>query len=239
MTVVEMHVMFRELAQQMGMQTVRAILSEDIDTCLNIAVNDYIKKVIADNVKMSGNNKIYIYNDKIYVDNAKIGQINVLRTLIDKLEISNITINKEENKFTAEINNNNVFLFTSSYIYYNDIFGGFSARIVDNDYLYSTLHDFCNRATFNYPIIVFTDNSDSKTNTIIIDIYTEDNSKDINTHKKPSKVVLNIIKKPNIITYINDTSSSNINCDLPEYTHIDIVKAAAELYLRSVVSTSN
>ena len=51
MTVVEMHVMFRELAQQMGMQTVRAILSEDIDTCLNIAVNDYIKKVIADNVK--------------------------------------------------------------------------------------------------------------------------------------------------------------------------------------------
>ena len=75
----------------MGMQTVRAILSEDIDTCLNIAVNDYIKKVIADNVKMSGNNKIYI-------DNAKIGQINVLRTLIDKLEISNITINKEENK---------------------------------------------------------------------------------------------------------------------------------------------
>ena len=218
MTVVEMHVMFRELAQQMGMQTVRAILSEDIDTCLNIAVNDYIKKVIADNVKMSGNNKIYI-------DNAKIGQINVLRTLIDKLEISNITINKEENKFTAEINNNNVFLFTSSYIYYNDIFGGFSVRIVDNDYLYSTLHDFCNRATFDYPII--------------IDIYTGDNSKDINTHKKPSKVVLNIIKKPNIITYINDTSSSNINCDLPEYTHIDIVKAAAELYLRSVVSTSN
>ena len=223
MTVVEMHVMFRELAQQMGMQTVRAILSEDIDTCLNIVVNDYIKKVIADNVKMSGNNKIYI-------DNAKIGQINVLRTLIDKLEISNITINKEENKFNAEINNNNVFLFTSSYI---------SARIVDNDYLYSTLHDFCNRATFDYPIIVFTDNSDSKTNTIVIDIYTEDNSKDINTHKKPSKVVLNIIKKPNIITYINDTSSSNINCDLPEYTHIDIVKAAAELYLRSVVSTSN
>lgn len=44
MTVVEMHVMFRELAQQMGMQTVRAILSEDIDICLNIAVNDYIKK---------------------------------------------------------------------------------------------------------------------------------------------------------------------------------------------------
>ena len=130
MTVVEMHVMFRELAQQMGMQTVRAILSEDIDTCLNIAVNGYIKKVIADNVKMSGNNKI--------------GQINVLRTLIDKLEISNITINKEENKFTAEINNNNVFLFMSSYIYYNDIFGGFSARIVDNDYLYSTFHDFCN-----------------------------------------------------------------------------------------------
>ena len=29
---------FRELAQQMGMQTVRAILMEDIDICLNAAI---------------------------------------------------------------------------------------------------------------------------------------------------------------------------------------------------------
>ncbi len=38
MNIGEMHVTFRELAQQMGMQTVRAILMEDIDICLNAAI---------------------------------------------------------------------------------------------------------------------------------------------------------------------------------------------------------
>ena len=43
MTIGEMHVMFRQLAQQMGMQTIRAILPSEIDACINVAVNDVIK----------------------------------------------------------------------------------------------------------------------------------------------------------------------------------------------------
>lgn len=232
MNVIEMHVMFRELAQQMGMQTVRAILSEDIDTCLNIAVNDYIKKVIADNVKMSGNNKIYI-------DNAKVGQINALNTLIDKLEFNTINIDEDLNIFTSSVNGDNVFLIMSGSVYYENKFGGYAARLIDSDYLYQTLNDFCNRATFDYPIISFNGNDDTTQRNIKINIFTDDQSKNINTHKRPLKVILNIIKKPNVITYIDDTSEANINCNLPEFTHIDIVKAASELYLRSVVSTSN
>ena len=46
MNIGEMHVMFRELAQQMGMQTTRAILPEDIDICLNIAIKDTVKELI-------------------------------------------------------------------------------------------------------------------------------------------------------------------------------------------------
>ena len=71
MTVVEMHVMFRELAQQMGMQTVRAILSEDIDTCLNIAVNDYIKDTIIRAINMIINNSTI--NLQIYFNHVLYG----------------------------------------------------------------------------------------------------------------------------------------------------------------------
>ena len=40
----EMHVMFRQYAQQMGMQNVRAILPEQIDLLLNTAVIDIVNK---------------------------------------------------------------------------------------------------------------------------------------------------------------------------------------------------
>ena len=50
MTIGEMHVMFRQLAQQMGMQTIHAILPNEIDACINVAVNDVIKKLIAENL---------------------------------------------------------------------------------------------------------------------------------------------------------------------------------------------
>lgn len=232
MDVVEMHVMFREITQQMGMQTIRAILSEDIDTCLNIAVNDYIKKLIADNVKMSGNNKTYI-------DNAKVGQINALNTLVSTLEFSNISIDSKLNTFSSVENVDNLYLIMSGSVYYDGKFGGYSARLIDSDYLYQTLNDFCNRATFDNPILTFGDLSIPAQRTVKIYIFTGDHTKDINIHEKPLRVVLNILKKPNVITYVDDTSNSNVNCNLPDYTHIDIVKAAAELYLRSVVSTSN
>jgi hypothetical protein len=39
MTIEEMHVTFRELAQQMGMQTVRAILPENIDICFGCFID--------------------------------------------------------------------------------------------------------------------------------------------------------------------------------------------------------
>jgi hypothetical protein len=50
MNIGEMHVTFRELAQQMGMQTVRAILMEDIDICLNAAIIEKARNVIVENV---------------------------------------------------------------------------------------------------------------------------------------------------------------------------------------------
>lgn len=69
----EMHIMFRQYAQQMGMQNVRAILPEQIDLCLNTSVMDIVNQIIKENISST--------NDRVITDNSKIGQINALRTL--------------------------------------------------------------------------------------------------------------------------------------------------------------
>lgn len=68
-----MHVWFRQYAQQMGMQNVRAILPEQIDNLINTATIDTVNEVI--------NYSIGSTNDRVITDNSKIANINALRTL--------------------------------------------------------------------------------------------------------------------------------------------------------------
>ena len=70
MTIAEMHVWFRQYAQQMGMQNVRAILPEQIDILINTSITDTVNRVIAENTNMTGAGGI--------VSNSKLGQINAL-----------------------------------------------------------------------------------------------------------------------------------------------------------------
>lgn len=74
-----MHVMFRQYAQQMGMQNVRAILPEQIDLLLNTSIMDIVNQTIKENIGIT--------NDRVITDNSKIGQINALRTLYKVKEI--------------------------------------------------------------------------------------------------------------------------------------------------------
>ena len=73
MDIAEMHVWFRQYAQQMGMQNVRAILPEQIDIFINTSISDILNQLIRENIGE--------VNDRIITDNAKLNQINVLRTL--------------------------------------------------------------------------------------------------------------------------------------------------------------
>ena len=73
MTIAEMHVWFRQYAQQMGMQNVRAILPEQIDNLINTSTKDTIDEVIGRNVGIT--------NDRFITDNSKLANINALRTL--------------------------------------------------------------------------------------------------------------------------------------------------------------
>ena len=79
MNIADMHIMFRQLAQQMGMQNVRAILPEQIDLLLNTAIIDVVNEIIKRNIAST--------NDRVITDNSKIGQINALSTLYKNAEV--------------------------------------------------------------------------------------------------------------------------------------------------------
>ena len=73
MLIGEMHVMFRQFAQQMGLQNVRAVLPEQIDLLINVSIDDTINDIIRTNIGIT--------NDRVISDNSKIGQINDLKGL--------------------------------------------------------------------------------------------------------------------------------------------------------------
>ena len=73
MILTEMHRWFRQYAQQMGMQNVRAILPEQIDRFINTSISDFVNDLIRANASIT--------NDRVITDNSKIGNINALRSL--------------------------------------------------------------------------------------------------------------------------------------------------------------
>lgn len=78
-----MHVFFREYAQQMGLQNVRAILPEDIDILLNTSIIDTLNDTIREHIANT--------NDRVITDNTKLGQVNALHTLyrVSVLDLAN------------------------------------------------------------------------------------------------------------------------------------------------------
>ena len=68
-----MHQMFRQYAQQMGMQNVRAIMPEQIDLIINNSISDTINQVITQNIGIT--------NDRVISDASKLNQVNALKSL--------------------------------------------------------------------------------------------------------------------------------------------------------------
>ena len=88
MNIADMHIMFRQLAQQMGMQNVRVILPEQIDLLLNTAIVDVVNEIIKRNIAGT--------NDRVITDNSKIGQINALSTLYKDVNCKYSSIMKKK-----------------------------------------------------------------------------------------------------------------------------------------------
>lgn len=248
MTIREMHVMFRQYAQQMGMQNVRAILPEQIDLLINNSISDVINQVITQNIGTT--------NDRVITDNSKLNQINALKSLY-KVWKGKVTLGTAKTNYIASYelplsafksngiyNNDNVNTTSISYIYIVDlsisykkdsnfISNIFPIRIIDDMYLADVVNDFILHPTFRSPVATVHDNT--------IELYIDKPDSSATPFKfqgcDVNEIRLSYIAKPKQVKFLEDVSGTNVDCDLPDYLHVDIVKHAVELY-RTALSGS-
>ena len=259
MDIADMHINFRQYAQQMGMQNVRAILPEQIDILINQSIMDTVNQLIRENIGIT--------NDRVVTDNSKIGQINAFRTLYDVKEV-NIAIAspataaapftynsadrlqgliKHTHIDTSSENNADVVF--GKYMFLVDISINYTAltgsdsittawypvRIIDSAYLADTLNDFVLKNRFRSPIAcIYKDD----TIELYIDKFAagatpkvEVKSGTSTVQLTPNKLRIDLVKYPAVVKFVEDISEgTSVDCDLPESMHGDIVKHAVDLY---------
>ena len=247
MDVSEMHKMFRQYAQQMGMQNVRAILPEQIDLLINNSISDTINQVITQNIGIA--------NDRVISDASKLNQVNALKSLykVWKGSISDATVKGKEKtnyiiSFQLPFNNfktngsytdDNVSSTAISFLYAVDlsinykktdfVTNIFPVRIVDDQFVADVVNDFVLAPKMKSPVASIHDN--------LIELYIDKaDAKPENNQPFTFKGVsinelrFSYIAKPAIVRFAEDVDGTNVDCDLPEYMHVDIVKHAVELY---------
>lgn len=247
MDISEMHQMFRQYAQQMGMQNVRAILPEQIDLLINNSISDTINQVITQNIGIT--------NDRVISDASKLNQVNALKSLykVWKGSIADVTIKGKEKtsyiiSFQLPLNN---FKTTGSYtddgdsstaisfLYMVDlsinykksdfVTNVFPVRIVDDQFVADVVNDFVLAPTMRSPVAsihdslieLYIDKADAKP---------EDRQPFTFKGVSINELRLSYIAKPAVVRFAEDVDGTNVNCDLSEYMHVDIVKHAVELY---------
>ena len=247
MDISEMHKMFRQYAQQMGMQNVRAILPEQIDLLINNSISDTINQVITQNIGIT--------NDRVISDASKLNQINALKSLykVWKGNIADATVKGKEKtnyiiSFQLSLNNfktsgsyteDNTPSTAISFLYAVDlsinykksdfITNVFPVRIVDDQFVADVVNDFVLAPKMRSPVASIHDN--------LIELYIDKADEKPSTSQpfKFNGVSINelrfsYIAKPAIVKFAEDVDGNNVDCDLPEYMHVDIIKHAVELY---------
>lgn len=265
MTTAEMHQMFRNYAQQMGMQNVRAILPSQIDLLLNNSISDTVNQVIAQNIGST--------SDRVITDNSKLNKVNALKSLykvwkakvklpaaktnyiasyvlpLDNFGIASedkdSTIKKGDNVYATagSINDGKpikieYFFLVDLSIDYIKTNGGssfttniFPIRLVDDQYLADVVNDFVMAPSLRSPVATIHDNT--------IELYID--KPDANTKTTPdaykfggglevNEIRLSYIGKPGIVKFNEDIGGKDVDCELPESMHVDIVKHAVDLY---------
>ena len=242
-----MHQMFRQYAQQMGMQNVRAILPEQIDLLINNSISDTINQVITQNIGIT--------NDRVISDASKLNQVNALKSLykVWKGSIADATVKGKEKtsyiisfqlplnnfKTTGSYNDDDVSSTAISFLYVVDlsinykktnfVTNIFPVRIVDDQFVADVVNDFVLAPKMRSPVASIHDN--------LIELYIDKadnkpNEREAFTFNGVSinELRLSYIAKPAVVRFAEDINGTNVDCDLPEYMHVDIVKHAVGLY---------
>lgn len=286
MNISEMHKLFRQFAQQMGMQNVRGILPEQIDLVLKASISDTINQIIAQHISLTrGDGSI---------DNTKLGQINALRTLYKAKEVEFPSIELKNNVYTYygktddrldfEWNgdyNDAVFVQTKDvlvdsllmlvdfaikyhrckdnnhgweidengssetvvngcYVPVRKLVNGstrcefitpyFKIRTIEDSFLQEVISDDILKPKYSSPIAVYT--NDKLELHLGALTYNGFFDKDLS----PNSIRVSYIAKPAEVHLktTDDIEDVNVDCDLPEYLHVNIVKQAVLLWQQSV-----
>ena len=247
MDIQEMHQMFRQYAQQMGMQNVRAILPEQIDLLINNSISDTINQVITQNIGIT--------NDRVISDASKLNQVNALKSLykVWKGNIADATVKGKEKtsyiisfqlplnnfKTTGSYTDDDVSSTAISFLYVVDlsinykktdfVTNIFPVRIVDDQFVADVVNDFVLAPKMRSPVASIHDN--------LIELYIDKADNKPNEREAftfngvgINELRLSYIAKPAVVKFAEDINGTNVNCDLPEYMHVDIIKHAVELY---------
>ena len=250
MTISEMHVWFRQYAQQMGMQNVRAILPEQIDNLINTSIKDTIDEVI--------NKSVGTTNDRVITDNAKLANINALRTLYRvKTYQPRIPeqVGDEALHFVNSFNNSCLSIKSSDIVtdalYYVDfsikyqkpVTSGISTnttytrlfpiRIIDDSYLADVLNDWVLAPRLRTPVMVIYKKEEESIDDTMFDIYLGENG-NIAQNLAIDSIRCSYIKTPKQVAYLSDVGGTNVDCDLPEQLQIPMLKHAVDLYRVSI-----
>ena len=251
-----MHVWFRQYAQQMGMQNVRGILPEQIDIFINTSINDVVNDIVKSNIG--------IRSDRVLADSSKILQLNSLRSLYTVKEVNLLTGTPLPFKYDPANHFNGRYSLNSLYdlpdaMYWVDfslnyckatsgwagevapvkntadafVTNFYPVRFVEDAFLADTLNDFVLKPRLRSPIIIVYTTDDKVT----FDMYIDSFDKVIGMLKNslaPYTFRISYIAKPAVVAYDEDLSGTNVDCNLPEYLHVDIIKHAVDLYRASI-----
>lgn len=221
MDISEMQIKFRQYAQQMGMQNVRAITPEQIDIILNTSISDIVNQLIRENINNSNPNNV--------IDTPKIGQLDSLGTLyIKDTKIADAELTQRPIVLNFDELAPNCFYFIGLSINYSDSNGKeseyFPVRVFDDVYLSETLTDFILSPKYKSPAASIYNTSNNYKH---LDIYVAKEVQKVNN--KLHGVKYRYIKTPAKVSKTN-----NISCDLPDRLHESVVKHAVDLYRNSI-----
>ena len=242
MTIREMHKRFRTIGQAKGLQLVRAVLPESIDEYLNAAMIEKCRSIMLNSTSTqiqgkltNRDNPTSPYNalrslfreerftpsknptGEYYVVNRNHHKKEVLHYLAVAVEYGgrrNIVTDKGEVK--------NDVLWSESPRRY-------PCRIIEPDKIYHILNDFCSAPSKEYPCCVI-DSASTVGRPIEFQIYTALNP--------IYQVYISWIDMPIMMFYDVNDNGYDVDCELPDYLHDEIVEMAVNKYFTSVGSTS-
>ena len=225
MDIFEMHVLFRTLGQQQGLQQVRGILSETIDEYLNEAIVQNVRVAVLGNAQPAKDVRTPQY--------TKISPLNQFFTLYKTEESALSDIADEGSVKKIELSETPLCI-TNFALKYNDN-SVFDTRLIEGERLHSTLKDYLNRASHDYPIVSLYDGDDSKS--FRLSFFTGGKNNTIGS------LITSYIKMPAKVffdedNYDTENTDSSVSCDLPEHLHYQIVETAVALWFQSLGLTS-